>query len=215
MPPEGQIRVLVVDDHPVVREGLKAVLAADPDTHCIGSVSTGLDAVSVAARERPDVVIMDLRLPDLDGVEATRRILAENQDVAVLVLTMHDDDESLFSAVRAGARGYLLKGATHADISRAVHAVVRGEAVFGSEVAQRLLDSIHGTVRPPLPELSEREREVLALLVAGHGTHEIARRLYLSPKTVRNHVSHVLGKLDAPDRAQAIARARAAGLVEP
>ena len=205
------LRIVVADDHPIVREGLKAVLSAASDMELVATAANGHDAVTAVAELNPDVVIMDLGLPGLDGVEATRRITAENP-TAVLVLTMHDDDESLFAAIRAGARGYLLKGATNDEILPAIHAVARGEALFGKQVAQRLLDNVAGLSGAPLPELSSREREILQMLVAGRGTNDIARLLYLSPKTVRNNVSNILGKLHATDRAQAIALARDAGL---
>jgi DNA-binding NarL/FixJ family response regulator len=157
---------------------------------------------------------MDLYMPDLDGVTATRQILAAHPQTAVLMLTMYGDDAMLTEALRAGARGYLLKGAGQADIARALRAVAAGELVFGSEVADAVLARLTGASHPepPFPELTEREREVLDLLAQGLGTAAVAARLYLSPKTVRNHVANILGKLDLPDRAQLIARAREVGL---
>jgi DNA-binding NarL/FixJ family response regulator len=205
------LRVVIADDHPIVQQGLKLVLSAAPDVDLVGTASNGHEAVALATEHRPDVVIMDLHMPGLDGVAATRRITADLQ-AAVLVLTMHDDDELLFAAIRAGARGYLLKGATNDEILSAVHAIARGEALFGAPVAQRLLDNVAGPTVSPLPDLSARERQILELLVARCGTNEIARRLFLSPKTVRNHISSILGKLHVSDRAQAIAVARDAGL---
>jgi DNA-binding NarL/FixJ family response regulator len=204
------LRIVIADDHPVVQQGLKLVLSAAPDVDLVGIASNGHEAVALAAEHRPDVVIMDLHMPGLDGVAATRRITADVQ-AAVLVLTMHDDDELLFAAIRAGARGYLLKGATNDEILSAIHAIARGEALFGAPVAQRLLDNVAGHAAAPLPELSARERQILELLVAGCGTNEIARRLFLSPKTVRNNISSILGKLHVSDRAHAIAVARDAG----
>jgi DNA-binding NarL/FixJ family response regulator len=204
------LRIVIADDHPVVQQGLKLVLSAAPDVDLVGIASNGHEAVALAAEHRPDVVIMDLHMPGLDGVAATRRITADLQ-AAVLVLTMHDDDELLFAAIRAGARGYLLKGATNDEILSAIHAIARGEALFGAPVAQRLLDNVAGHTTAPLPELSARERQILELLVAGSGTNEIARRLFLSPKTVRNNISSILGKLHVSDRAHAIAVARDAG----
>jgi DNA-binding NarL/FixJ family response regulator len=208
---QAVLRVVIADDHPVVQQGLTLVLSAASDVDLVGTASNGHEAVALTAEHRPDVVIMDLHMPGLDGVAATRRITADGP-AAVLVLTMHDDDELLFAAIRAGARGYLLKGATNDEILSALHAVARGEALFGAPVAQRLLDNVAGHAALPLPELSGRERQILELLVARCGTNEIARRLFLSPKTVRNNVSSILGKLHVSDRAQAIALARDAGL---
>jgi len=205
------LRVVIADDHPVVQQGLKLVLSAASDVDLVGTASNGHEAIALAAEHRPDVVIMDLHMPGLDGVAATRRITTDLH-AAVLVLTMHDDDELLFAAIRAGARGYLLKGATNDEILSALHAIARGEALFGAPVAQRLLANVAGPTAPPLPELSARERQILELLVARCGTNEIARRLFLSPKTVRNNISSILGKLHVSDRAQAIALARDAGL---
>jgi len=206
------LRVLIADDHPIVREGIKAVLTSLPGADLVAAVATGTEAVNIAAVEQPDVVVMDLQLPDLDGIEATRRIAASYPGVAVLVLTMHDDDESLFAAIRAGARGYLLKGAGYDEIAGAIHAVARGGVVFGASIAHRLLDQVAARVDRSLPELSDRERDVLGLLVVGCGTQEIAEKLLLSPKTVRNHISSIFAKLHANSRAQAIALARDAGL---
>jgi DNA-binding NarL/FixJ family response regulator len=205
------LRVVIADDHPVVQQGLTLVLSEASDVDLVGTASDGLEAVALVAEHQPDVVIMDLHMPGLDGVAATRRITAD-WPAAVLVLTMHDDDDLLLAAIRAGARGYLLKGAASDEILAAIHAVARGEALFGAPVAQRLLDSVAGHAAPLLPELSARERQILELLVARCGTNEIARRLFLSPKTVRNNVSSILGKLHVSDRAQAIALARDAGL---
>ena len=213
----GPPKVLIVDDHPIVREGLRAVLATMPDFQLAGSVENGMQAVAAAAADPPDVVVMDLHMADLDGVTATRQILAAHPHAAVLVLTMYDDDEMLTAALRAGARGYLLKGASHTDIAQALRAVAAGQAVFGSDVADRILDRLRGRARPEqvFPQLTNREREILQLLAEGLGTQRIAARLYLSPKTIRNHVANLLAKLDLPDRAQAIAAAREAGLGKP
>jgi DNA-binding NarL/FixJ family response regulator len=217
-PPEGsppaRLRVMIADDHPVVREGLRAVLAALPDAELVGTAATGTAAVRLAAEQHPDVILMDVRMPELDGVEATRQILAAQPQVAVLVLTMYDDDEHVVAALRAGARGYLLKGASHAEITRALRAVAAGGALFGTGVAGRVLDRAAGKPASanPFPELTRRELEVLTLLAQGSGNQEIARRLYISAKTVRNHVANILVKLGAADRAQAIVQAREAGL---
>jgi DNA-binding NarL/FixJ family response regulator len=207
------LRVIIADDHPIVREGLRAVVAALPDFELVGVAATGQEVLDAAATGRPDVVVMDLHMPELDGVAATRALLAEQPAVAVLVLTMFDDEEMLGAALRAGARGYLLKGASHTDIAQALRAVAAGGAVFGSGVANMVLGRLTGgPVRETFPELTTREREILGLLAGGAGNQDIARKLYLSPKTVRNHVANVLAKIGAADRAQAIAAARAAGL---
>jgi DNA-binding NarL/FixJ family response regulator len=209
------ISIVIAEDHPVFRDGLRALLTSVDDTRIVGEASSGTDAVELAAALQPDVVLMDLRMPGLDGLEATRRIVATSPHVAVLVVTMFEDDESVFAALRAGARGYLLKGADQHEILRAIRAVASGEAIFGPDVARRLI-AFFGTQRShgPLvfPELTEREREVLELIAQGHNNQVIAQRLVLSPKTVRNHVSNVFSKLQVADRAEAIVRAREAGM---
>ena len=210
-----QVQVLIADDHPVFRSGLRALLATDAAITVVGEASTGGEAVAATAAERPDVVLMDLNMPELDGVAATAQILQASPRTAVLVLTMFDDDDSVFAAMRAGARGYLLKGTNQADILRAVHAVAAGGAVFGPAVAQRVLDFFaHGAARSAatFPQLSDREREVLDLLAQGDSNGRIATRLVISEKTVRNHVSNIFAKLAVADRAQAVVRAREAGL---
>ncbi|MEO9139533.1 MAG: response regulator transcription factor [Jatrophihabitans sp.] len=209
------MRVMVVDDHPLFRFGLCAALAERDDIEMVGEAAGGLAAIEAAARTRPDVVVMDLHLPDLGGVEATRAITNANPDVGVLVLTMFDDSESVFNAMRAGARGYLLKGAEPDDIVRAVHAVARGEAIFGQSIGAQVLRYFNGlpvSAATSFPELSAREREVLSLIAAGHNNGEIAHTLSLSAKTIRNQVSIIFTKLRVADRAQAIVRAREAGL---
>jgi DNA-binding NarL/FixJ family response regulator len=210
------LRVVVADDHPVYREGLRLVLSRADQVQVVGEARTGAEAVSVTAELTPDVVVMDLRMPEINGIEATRRIVAANPGVAVLMLTMFDEDESVFSAIRAGARGYVLKGADRYEILRAVHAVAGGEMIFGPGVADRVLgyfSALRGEhAVSPFPQLTEREREVLDLIAKGYSNQELARRLVLSPKTVRNHVSNIFSKLQVADRAQAIVRAREAGL---
>jgi DNA-binding NarL/FixJ family response regulator len=211
----GPLRVLIADDHPVFLGGLRALLATDPDLEVVAEASDGAEAVALAARDLPDVVLMDLHMPVRDGVEATREIVRSSPHVAVLVLTMFDDDDSVFAAMRAGARGYLLKGANQADILRAVHAVGTGGAVFGPDVAQRVLDFFaHAQTRQQaaFPQLTDREREVLDLLARGLPNGRIAGRLSISEKTVRNHVSNIFTKLAVADRAQAVIRAREGGL---
>lgn len=212
-------RVLLADDHPVYREGLGMMLASTGAVEVVGFAADGAEAVELTGQHTPDVVVMDLRMPELDGIEATRRITGDHPDVAVLVLTMHEDDESVFAAMLAGARGYLLKGADQAEILRAVTAVARGDVVFGPALAARVTRyfSMLAAARPapeqnPFPQLTAREREVLELIAAGLTNGQIAARLVLSPKTVRNNVSNVFAKLQVADRAQAIIRARDAGL---
>ncbi len=210
------IRVLVADDHPLFRSGMRALLAADPDTEVAGEATTGEEAIALAIALQPDIVLMDLQMPGLSGVDATRRILHASPNTRILVVTMFDDDHSVFAAIRAGARGYVLKGADPEEVLRAIRVVAGGEAIFSPSVATRLID-FFSTLRPEalpqvFPELTEREREVLDLIAGGRSNAEIARKLSLSAKTVANHVSNILGKLQVADRAQAMLRAREAGL---
>jgi DNA-binding NarL/FixJ family response regulator len=209
------VRVVVADDHPVVRDGLRALLASLPDMDLVGEATTGREAVRSAVTERPDVLVMDLRMPDLDGASATAEIARVAPQVAVLVLTMFDDDESVFAAMRAGARGYVVKGASQQEIVRAISAVAAGEAIFGPGVARRVLGYFAAppkAAEPAFPELSPREREVLDLIAAGLANQAIAGRLGLSVKTVGNHTSAIFAKLQVAGRAEAIIRARDAGL---
>jgi DNA-binding NarL/FixJ family response regulator len=210
-------RVVVADDHPLFRDGVRALLATEPDLELVGEATGGDEAVALVGELRPDVVLMDVQMPGVGGIEATRRIAAMCPGAAVLVMTMFEDDHLVFAAMRAGARGYLLKGARQAEVLRAIRGVANGEVIFGPGVAARVLDFFTGAETagaPPslFPELSDREREVLVLLARGHKNAEIAARLVLSPKTVRNHVSTILGKLQVADRTQAAVRAREAGL---
>jgi DNA-binding NarL/FixJ family response regulator len=206
--------VLVVDDHPLFRFGLCAALAQRDDIEVVGEAAGGQAAIAAATGTSPDVVVMDLHLPDLGGVEATRAITNAHPHIGVLVLTMFDDSESVFNAMRAGARGYLLKGAEPDELVRAVQAVARGEAIFGQSIAAQVLRYFNGLNASTVsfPELTAREREVLELIAAGRNNTQIAQVLSLSGKTVRNHVSIIFGKLRVADRAQAIVRAREAGL---
>jgi len=210
------IRVLIADDHPHFRKGLRALLSSAMDLEVVAEAGDGERAISLATDLQPDVIIMDLHMPGVGGIEATRRILRSSPHISVLVLSMFEDDDSIFAALQAGARGYLLKGALKAEILRAIRSVTSGEAIFGPIIAKRLINYF-AIPRPSapadaFPELTEREHEILAL-VAQHQTNpEIARRLQLSPKTIRNHVSNVFTKLQVADRAQAIIRAREAGL---
>jgi DNA-binding NarL/FixJ family response regulator len=211
------IRLVIADDHPLFRDGVRAMLAAAPDLELVGEATTGDDAVAVVAELCPDVVLMDVQMPGLGGIDATRRIMEACPTLAVLVMTMFADDHLVFAAMRAGARAYLLKGARQEEVVRAIRGVADGEVIFGPGVALRVLDFFGAghltSVQPRLfPELSDREREVLHLLARGHKNAEIADQLVLSPKTVRNHVSTILGKLQVADRTQAAVRARQAGL---
>jgi DNA-binding NarL/FixJ family response regulator len=208
------VRVVVADDHPIVRDGLRALLTSIPDVELVGEATTGREAVRSAVTDRPDVIVMDLRMPDLDGTSATAEICRVAPDVAVLVLTMLDDDDSVFAAMRAGARGYLVKGASQQEIVRAITAVAAGEAIFGPGVARRVLRyfaSPPAAAAPAFPELSPREREVLDLIAGGLTNAAIAGRLGLSAKTVGNHTSAIFTKLQVAGRAEAIIRAREAG----
>lgn len=208
------IRVLIADDHPLFRDGLAALLTDGPDTQLTGAATNGTEAVDLARETQPDVVVMDLHLPGMNGIEATRRMVADNPGITVLVLTMFDDDGSISSALRAGARGYLLKGADGEQIRCAIHAAAHGQIIFGGPLAARMLGRLTAAPLPPpvFPQLTGRERQVLELLAQGRANTAIAARLSLSNKTVRNHVSNILAKLQATDRAQAIVQARDAGL---
>ncbi|MEU5346523.1 MULTISPECIES: response regulator transcription factor [unclassified Streptomyces] len=213
------VRVVVADDHPMFRYGLKAALAAGDEVEVVGEAARGDELLAVVDRTTPDVVLTDLAMPGMDGAAATRALLARHPRVGVLVLTMHEDDEALLGALRAGARGYLLKGADRTEIVRAVLSVAAGDAVYGEAVARRIVAFFTGAHRhyaaQIFPELTDRERQILELVATGCGNHEIARRLVLSEKTVRNYVSAVLVKLGVPHRAAAVAKARDAGLGTP
>ncbi|WP_353953432.1 response regulator transcription factor [Knoellia sp. S7-12] len=211
------LRVVLADDHPMYRFGLAAVLTQSEDIDVVASVGDGSELLRAVAEYAPDVVITDLTMPGLDGVTATQQLLAADPGLPVLVLTMHEDDEHVFAALRAGARGYLVKGADGSEILGAVRTVALGGAVYGGSVARRIVTFYagEGEVSPTaraFPLLTPREREVLELVAVGCRNHEIARRLSMSEKTVRNHVSQVLTKLQAPDRTAAALRARDAGL---
>jgi DNA-binding NarL/FixJ family response regulator len=210
------IRVVIADDHPMFRYGLTAALAACDEVAIVGEAADGTQLLTLVDQNTPDVVVTDLAMPGLDGAAATTAILSRHPHIAVLVLTMHEDNQALLGALRAGARGYLLKGADRTEIIRAVLAVASGDAVYGAAIARRITDFFTGAQRDhaahAFPHLSEREREVLELVAAGCGNHEIARRLTLSEKTVRNHVSSIMLKIRVRDRAAAVAKARDAGL---
>jgi DNA-binding NarL/FixJ family response regulator len=210
------IRVLVADDHRLFRDGLRALLNSAPDLELVGEAGDGEEVVAQAAVLQPDVILMDLQLPGLNGVEATRRILQSQPGVGVLVLTMFEDTDTVLAAMRAGARGYILKDTDEAALLRSVRAVASGEALFGPGVAERLMrylaEATPSAERAAFPELTDREREVLWLLAQGLSNQEVAERMGISLKTARNHVSNILGRLQVADRTEAVARARAAGL---
>jgi DNA-binding NarL/FixJ family response regulator len=206
------ISVIVADDHPVFRQGLRALLDGVPDIELIGEAADGEGAVALALERKPAVVLMDLRMPGLNGIEATRKINAAEPAVGILVLTMFEDDDSVFAAMRAGARGYLLKGSEQEEVTRAIRSIASGEAIFGPAIAQRLIGYFSSASTEAFPELTTREREVLELIAQGRNNQAIAEQLVLSLKTVRNHVSNVFNKLQVTDRAGAIVKAREAGM---
>ena len=211
----SSIRVLIADDHPVFRFGLRALLEAEAEFEVVGEATTGDEAISLSDSLQPDIVLMDINMPGISGLEATRRILHNHLQIGILVITMFEDD-SLFAALRAGARGYLVKGAEGEETLRAIRAVANGEAIFSPAVAERLATfftaTSNSTSSTSFPELTERELEVFNLMAAGYTNNAIAEHLKLSPKTVRNQVSIIFSKLQVTDRAEAIIRARDAGL---
>jgi len=213
---DDSIRVLIVEDHPLFREGLAAILAGAADVELVGMAANGREGINLATELQPDIVLMDLNLPEVNGIDAAREIMRTSPHIGVVIVTMFDDNDSLFDAVRAGARGYLLKGAASEEILRSVRAAARGEAIFGAPVATRIIRYFGSgppiAVASQFAELTTREREVLELIAAGRSNPEITRQLFLSPKTVRNHISNIFAKLQVADRAQAIVRARQAGL---
>lgn len=211
-----QLRILIADDHPLFRKGMRALLESLPGMEVVGEAATGEEAIALAGTLAPDVVVMDLQMPNGSGIEATRAILDTSPHIRVLMVTLFEDSESVFTALRAGARGYVLKDAGADEMTRAIRAVGRGEAIFSPAIANRLID-FFSTPHPSVPKeifptLTEREREILALIAQGHSNAEMAQQLSLSVKTVQNYVSNVFSKLQVADRAQAIIRAREAGL---
>ncbi len=213
------IRILIADDHPLFRDGLRVLLESIPEMQVLGEATTGNEVVNQAILLQPDIVLMDIKMPEMNGIEATRRILQTSPHIRILILTMFEDDESVFTAIRAGAHGYLLKGAVQEETLRAIRAVANGEAIFGPAIAERLI-YYFGSIRPEskagpaqfFPELTEREYEILNLIAERKSNTEIANRLFLSPKTVRNHVSNILSKLQVADRSEAMRAAWVAGL---
>ena len=212
----GPVRVAIADDHPMFREGLAAALAAVPELEIVGAAADGTALIALVERTEPDVVLTDLAMPELGGAAATREILQRRPGTKVIVLTMHDDDEAIYGALRAGARGYLLKGADRQEIVRSILGVASGGSVFGGEVGERIVTFFTSAQlqysASVFPDLTARESEILDLMAQGLGNHEIARRLFLSEKTIRNNVGAVLTKLEVSDRASAVVKARDAGL---
>jgi DNA-binding NarL/FixJ family response regulator len=209
---ESVIRLLIADDHPVFRQGLRTMLDSNAEFDVIGEAADGDQAVARALELKPDVVLMDVRMPGLNGIDATRKILESSPSIGILVLTMIEDDDSVFAAMRAGARGYLHKGSEQEEVLRAIHSIASGEAIFGPDIASRLIAYFSSANATAFPELTNREREVLELIAQGKNNQVIAGELVLSLKTVRNHVSNVFNKLQVTDRAGAIVKAREAGM---
>ncbi len=210
------IRVLIADDHPLFRDGMHGLLDSVPDTEVVSEATSGAMVISQAADLQPDVILMDIQMPGVNGIEATRTIVHTSPHIGVLVVTMYEDDDLVFSAMRAGARGYILKGANQTEVLRAIRAVANGEVIFGPTIARRVM-SFLSAPRPAtpvrlFPQLTERETEVLSFITQGRTNEEIAQQLVLSLKTIRNHVSNIFSKLQVADRAQAVILARDAGL---
>jgi DNA-binding NarL/FixJ family response regulator len=210
------LRILIADDHPLFRKGMRTLLTATTDTEVVGEATTGQEAIELAGNLQPDVVLMDLQMPGINGIEATRQIVNASPHIRILVVTLFEDDASVFTALRAGARGYILKDAKEEEMIRAIRAVGSGEAIFSPAIATRLMDFFAvqrpGVSKEIFPTLTEREREILQLIARGSTNSDIARQLGLSVKTVNNYVSNIFSKLQVTDRAQAIIRARDAGL---
>ena len=213
---EDTVRVLIAEDHPLFREGMRGRLDRVADVAVVGEAASGDEAVELAHKLEPDVILMDIKMPGLNGIEATREIQQASPQIGVLVLTMFEDDDSVFAAMRAGAKGYLLKDSGGEGVVHAIRAVASGEAVFGPGVAERIMGFFAApraaAPQRAFPELTEHEEEVLSLVAQGKANREIARQLFVSLKTVRNHVSNILLKLQVADRAQAVIRARDAGM---
>lgn len=211
-----KLSVLIADDHIFFRDGLRTLLTSAPDTEMAGEAANGEEAIALAAKLQPDVILMDIKMPGVSGIEATRQIHLTSPHIGILIVSMFEDDGSVFAAMQAGARGYLIKGADHSEMLRAIRAVGSGEAIFSPAIALRMINyfSNFNSARMPrvFPELTEREREILDLIAKGYKNPDIANHLVLSPKTVRNQISNILNKLQVADRAQAILLAKEAGL---
>lgn len=213
---DEEIRVLIADDHQLFRDGIRRLLQSTEQMQCVGEAETGDEVVAMATELQPDVILMDIQMPELNGINATRQIVQNSPHIAILIVTMFEDDNSVFSAMRAGARGYVLKGSKREEMQRAIRAVGNGESIFSPSIATRMMQ-FFSSIRPAqpfdlFPELSQREREVLDLIASGYRNPQIAEELTISPKTVRNHVSNILNKLQVADRTQAILKAREAGM---
>lgn len=217
---ENTIRLLIVDDHTLFREGLQAIFLSVDDIKVVGEAASGENAIQQVELLKPNVILMDIQMGDMNGIEATAHILERMPDTKVIILTMIEDNESLFAAMMAGARGYVLKGADKSEVLRTIRAVASGDVLFGAAIANRVTDYFRNLnrvqsplpVAAPFPELSERELDVLDWIARGLNNHEIATQLNITVKTVSNHISNIFSKLQVADRAQAIIRARDAGL---
>jgi DNA-binding NarL/FixJ family response regulator len=215
-----KIRILIADDHALFREGLRALLTTIPDLEVVAEAADGETALAQVASAQPQVVLMDINMPGLNGIDATRQILQAHPGLGIIMVTMLEDDASVFAAMKAGARGYVLKGARHEDILQAIRAVAAGQALFGSAIAARMMSffqSLESAPKPAapvegFPELTDREREVLKLMAQGRSNKDIADQLVITGKTVSNHITNIFSKLQVADRAQAILRARDVGL---
>jgi DNA-binding NarL/FixJ family response regulator len=210
------IQILIADDHPLFRKGMAALLSSLPGLEVVGEAANGEEVIALAQTLQPNIILMDIQLPLINGIDATRQLLQINPHIKILMVTMFEDDASIFAAMRAGARGYLLKGADQSEVIRAIHAVSNGEAIFSPSIAQRFINYF-ATLEPDisthdLPELTSREREILILMTQGLSNNQITEQLVLSSKTVRNHISNIFSKLQVVDRAQAILLARRVGL---
>jgi DNA-binding NarL/FixJ family response regulator len=211
----SSIRVLIADDHPLFRDGMHGLLDSVADTEVVGEAANGEEAVELARELKPDVILMDLNMPGKNGIAATREVLDYDPNIGVLVVTMLEDDDSVFAAMRAGALGYLLKGANQDEVLRAIQAVANREVIFGPGIARRvmgLFSTERSQTTQAFPELTDREREILVMIAQGRNNAEISAELFLSLKTVQNHVSNIFRKLQVADRTQAAIRAREAGL---
>ena len=216
MTTEATVRVLIADDHPVFRDGFASLLATQPGVEVVATAANGAEAVALTKEHRPEVVVMDLQMPEMNGIDATRALAADLPETKVLVFTMGEEDGTVLAAMRAGARGYLVKGASQDEVARAITTVQAGGLVFGASLAARIADLLSSGGSTPdkaaFPQLTERELEILDLIAAGRNNAQIASTLYLAPKTVRNNVSNIMAKLHATDRADVIIRAREAGM---